>query len=36
METFDIRKVNALNTSKYEAVDIAKYLGELNAKIAAT
>lgn len=30
METFDSRKVTALNTSKYEAVPILKYLQELN------
>lgn len=30
METFDARKVAALNTDKYEAVEIQKYLGELN------
>jgi hypothetical protein len=30
METFDKAKVNALNTEKYEAVPVAKYLGDLN------
>ena len=29
-ETFDARKVAALNTDKYEAVKIQTYLGELN------
>src|SRR5574337_743636 len=33
METFDIKKVNALNTAKYEAVPILKYLQELNSGI---
>lgn len=30
METFDTRKVNALNTAKYEAVPIYDYLQEVN------
>jgi len=30
METFDERKVAALNTVKYEAVPIGKYLASLN------
>jgi len=30
METFDFRKVEMLNTAKYEAVPIVKYLAELN------
>jgi hypothetical protein len=30
METFDRKKVDALNTAKYEAVPAAQYLGELN------
>lgn len=34
-ETFDQRKVAALNTAKYEAVPIGQYLGELNQRIAA-
>jgi len=34
-ETFDIRKVRALNTGKYEAVPILRYLYELNDKIKA-
>lgn len=34
METFDARKVAALNTAKYEAVPILDYLQELNARIA--
>lgn len=29
-ETFDPRKVAALNTDKYEAIEIQKYLGDLN------
>lgn len=33
METYDIKKVNALNTEKYEAVPIIQYLYELNDKI---
>lgn len=39
METFDQKKVDALNTSKYEAVPIAEHLASLNkpqAKPAAT
>jgi hypothetical protein len=32
-ETFDPKKVAALNTEKYEAVPIQQYLGELNASI---
>lgn len=35
-ETFDKRKVDALNTQKYEAVPIAEYLAGLNAEIAAS
>lgn len=35
METYDIRKVNALNTSKYEAVPILSYLYQVNAEIKA-
>jgi len=31
-ETFDPRKVAALNTDKYEAVPIGEYLGSLNKK----
>lgn len=30
METFDRRKIEALNTSKYEAIPIGQYLGSLN------
>lgn len=30
-ETFDKKKVDALNISKYEAVPILEYLGSLNA-----
>lgn len=30
METFDVRRVNALNTEKYEAVPIYEYLQEVN------
>jgi len=29
-ETFDVKKVNALNTTKYEAVPIQEYLASLN------
>lgn len=29
-ETFDRKKVEALNTEKYEAVPILEYLGSLN------
>lgn len=32
-ETFDARKVAALNTDKYEAVPILDYLQELNRNI---
>lgn len=32
-ETFDERKVNALNTEKYEAVPILAYLQELNRSL---
>jgi len=35
METFDKKKVDALNTEKYEAVPIQQHLGELNQKIKA-
>jgi hypothetical protein len=35
METFDRKKVDALNTKKYEAVSIAEHLGSLNQKPAA-
>lgn len=31
-ETFNKKIVNALNTNKYEAVPIHKYLASLNAK----
>lgn len=30
-ETFDARKVKALNTERYEAVPIVEYLASLNA-----
>lgn len=30
LETFDRRKVDALNTEKYEAVPIGEYLASLN------
>lgn len=30
-ETFDKRKVDALNTAKYEAVPVQKYLSGLNS-----
>lgn len=33
METFDPKKVAALNTIRYEAVPILQYLGELNQSI---
>jgi len=33
METFDPKKVAALNTRKYEAVPILEYLQKLNARI---
>jgi hypothetical protein len=32
-ETFDKNVVNALNTTKYEAVPIDQYLGSLNGKV---
>lgn len=32
-ETFDKRKVDALNTAKYEAVPILDYLISLNTKV---
>lgn len=32
-ETFDKRKVDALNTAKYEAVPIMEYLCALNASL---
>ena len=32
LETFDSKKVAALNTAKYEAVPIYEYLCSLNAK----
>jgi len=35
METFDRKKVDALNTEKYEAVPIGKYLAGLNGKQAS-
>jgi len=31
LETFDRRKVDALNTSKYEAIPILQYLQSLNS-----
>lgn len=31
-ETFDRKKVDALNTSKYEAVPIGEYLASLNRR----
>lgn len=34
METFDRKKVDALNTAKYEAVPIQQHLASLNAKPA--
>ena len=34
-ETFDERKVKALNTERYEAVPILQHLQEVNAKIKA-
>jgi GGDEF domain-containing protein len=34
METFDPKKVEALNTDKYEAVPIQEHLGNLNKEIA--
>ncbi len=36
METFDRKKVDALNTKKYEAVPAGQHLIETNAKIKAT
>lgn len=33
METFDRRKVDVLNTAKYEAVPIYEYLQELNTRV---
>lgn len=36
METFDKKKVDALNTEKYEAVPIAEHLGSLNKQPATT
>lgn len=33
-ETFNYEAVKRLNTDKYEAVPIAKYLAELNKEIA--
>lgn len=35
METFDKRKVDALNTKKYEAIPALQHLVELNQAIAA-
>jgi len=35
METFDPRKVAALNTAKYEAVPILEYLVALNKSLKA-
>jgi hypothetical protein len=35
METFDRRKVEALNTAKYEAVPICEYLASFNATSVA-
>ena len=35
IETFDKKKVAALNTDKYEAVPVQQHLGELNAAIKA-
>lgn len=34
LETFDPRKVAALNTAKYEAVPIREYLESLNKRAA--
>ena len=34
-ETFDPRKVAALNTDKYEAIPILDYLVSLNAQVTA-
>lgn len=36
METFNPQRVKALNTGKYEAVPIARYLQELNRNIKAS
>lgn len=33
LETFDQRKVEALNTARYEAVPILEYLGSLNQAV---
>lgn len=35
METFDKKKVDALNTEKYEAVPVQQHLGELNKALKA-
>jgi hypothetical protein len=35
LETFDKRKVDALNTNKYEAVPILQHLQEFNEKVKA-
>jgi hypothetical protein len=35
-ETFDQRKVDALNTAKYEAVPIQQYLAGLNREPSTT
>ena len=32
-ETFDTRKVKALNTKRYEAIPILEYLVDMNRKI---
>ena len=32
-ETFDARKVAALNTDRYEAVPVQQHLAEINAQI---
>ena len=32
-ETFNLQIVKTLNTAKYEAIPIVKYLGDLNAAI---
>ena len=36
METFDTRKVAALNTAKYEAVPILEYLVALNKSLKSS
>jgi predicted nucleotidyltransferase len=36
METFDRKKVDALNTAKYEAVPIQEYLGSINGRKPGT